>query len=102
MSLVDLSPMDWVVADAFSIKGSNFLALVDKCSNYVWAQTLKNMEADTIKAVLDKFSNTYSGPPNRKTLDGGDKFGSIYDHRVVHEKWITYGISAVESPEWRS
>ena len=60
VSLADLNQIDWFVADAFSIKGSNILALWDWCSGYVWARPLKNMEAGTIKEALDELSNMYS------------------------------------------
>ena len=59
--LADLKQMDWLVADAFSIKGSNFLAIGNRSSGIVWAHPLKNMEAKTVKSVLAEYSYAYSG-----------------------------------------
>ena len=103
VSLLNLNLMDWIIADAFSIKDSNFLALGDRCSSYVWAWTLKNMEAETVKAILDEISDTYSGPPNRITSDGGTNLAASMITEWCKKNRVTHNISAVELlVKWQS
>ena len=66
-------------------------------SGFVWAHHINDIEAETVKAVLDEYSDVYSGPPNRITLDGGTKLTGSLIQEWFEKNGVTYDISAVES-----
>ena len=90
-------PWSKVSADVFQLNGSNYLVVVDHCSDYMEVEPLRNTSASTVIRAMKRNFARY-GIPEECITDNGPQFDSYEYSRFTHE----YRFTTIKSSPYHS
>ena len=97
VDILTLYPMSDVGVDLFSLRGKDYVVLVDRYSGYPVVQRLTKTTTQAVTGVLSRWFGLF-GIPTRLRSDGGPQFRGPFD-AYCEDMGIKHELSSAYNPE---